>query len=189
MNNKSIFEENYSERPTDEIYKKGTLHFFSPQLIVLYQVKTFDSTVANQLSCSSLFMEATKDSSELLSNENSQSNDEMIGYNKLELSTQVNEYRKSFYHFLSLIKNEEEIVKHYNSLFQKNLSSNFRNVLSCSELSDSFEKQLFKLAKTSRHSRKNWSEEDVQMLISFVAYFCGVFSLDHNDLVTLNYFL
>lgn len=102
---------------------------------------------------------------------------------KMEFSNRANEYRKAFYHFLGQIKNSEEVIKRYSALFHTDLNFIPIQIFTPTQLSEAFENELAKLSKNPRQRRKNWSAEESHLLISFVAYFCSIYSDEHNKLV------
>lgn len=103
----------------------------------------------------------------------------------IHFSNKSSQYRKTFYVFLRLVKSYEEDVKKYGGYFQKCLNIKTRMVLEPREISDLFERRLFKFGKNQNRIPKFWSDDETLLLLTFIACFCAIYLEDFLNLVLI----
>lgn len=108
---------------------------------------------------------------------------------KEDFTKQALEYRKRFYDFHRAIEGYSSSVNHFAGELKKQLTMKISKVLDHQALADHFERQLYRLARNPKQTRKNWSEEETIFLISLVAYYSYYQDLDYNNLVRSYFFL
>jgi hypothetical protein len=66
------------------------------------------------------------------------------------------------------------------------LSMKELSILSAEALASRFEKLVKKSIINPRYGKKNWTEEETEFLVSVVAYYTHIWSLDYQSLVNLD---
>lgn len=94
------------------------------------------------------------------------------------------EYRKKFYDFHRAIEKYASTVNNFAAELKKQLTIKVQKILDHPSLADNFERQLYKLARNPKQTRKNWSEEETIFLISLVAYYSYYKNSDYSCFVS-----
>jgi hypothetical protein len=158
--------------PFDAVYKQSTF-------LLVMENSNFSIVRLDKVGYEELFMDEAK----VEAGSFSQSVAKPDANSRAGFSNLASEYRKAFYHFQRLVQSSDKSALQYNIEFQKNLTIKTKNILDLKELTDYFETQLLKLARSPKQVRKNWSEDETLLLMSMVAYFCCFYNEDFMKLV------
>jgi hypothetical protein len=97
-----------------------------------------------------------------------------------------NEIRKNFYVLYRMLEARPPLSESFRKELQKEISSKSLTLFSVEELLSHFERIIRKtMSMLSLSSNKKWNQQEVQFLVSLVAYYISLHAIDRRNLVTL----
>lgn len=121
------------------------------------------------------------DQMELVSAKSPSENDK--GATQEDFTRQAMDYRRKFYAFHRILESVAPRINEFAKEMKQHLIVKIPRILDHQALADHFERQLYKLAKNPKQTKKNWSEEETILLVSLIAYYCYIHNRDFNGLV------
>lgn len=104
--------------------------------------------------------------------------------NQEDFTRQAMDYRRKFYSFHRILESLGPRINEFAKEMKQQLTVKIPRLLDHQTLADNFERQLYKLAKNPKQTKKNWSEEETILLVSIIAYYCYCNNRDFNSLVS-----
>lgn len=100
--------------------------------------------------------------------------------NQMEFKAHI---ESQFSAFCYELKRGPKLTKEWTQQILDGISMKDLEILNIEELAARFEKLVKKSIINPRYGKKNWTEEETEFLVSLIAYYTFLWSLDHQALV------